>query len=117
MRLSDIKGEKALDVIADLLDPVAEIMGDKEISEILQSGKAPIKAIKLALKNHKRAVLDMMAAIDGEDPETYQPSIFVLPKRLLELLNDPEVQRLFGSQEQTSDGISSGPVQENIEEA
>lgn len=106
MKLSDIKGERALDVLADMIEPVAEIMGDKEISAILQSGKAPIKAIKLALKNHKRAVLDMMAAIDGEDPETYQPSIFVLPKRLLDLLNDPEVQRLFSSQEATSDEIS-----------
>lgn len=99
MKLSDIKGERALDVIADLIDPVAEILGDKEISAALQSGKAHAKAIKLALKNHKRAVLDMMAAIDGEDPETYQPSLFVLPKRLLDLLNDPEVQQLFESQE------------------
>ena len=99
MKLSDIKGERALDVLADLIDPVAEILGDKEISEALQSGKAPAKAIKLALKNHKRAVLDMMAAIDGEDPETYQPSLFVLPKRILDLLNDPEVQQLFASQE------------------
>lgn len=106
MKLSDIKGERALDVLADMIEPVAEIMGDRDIAAILQSGKAPIKAIKLALKNHKRAVLDMMAAIDGEDPETYQPSIFVLPKRLLDLLNDPEVQRLFSSQEVTSDEIS-----------
>lgn len=99
MKLSEIKGERALDVLADLIDPVAEILGDREISEALQAGKAPAKAIKLALKNHKRAVLDMMAAIDGEDPETYQPSLFVLPKRLLDLLNDPEVQQLFASQE------------------
>lgn len=106
MKLSEIKGERALDVLADLIDPVAEIIGDKEISAILKSGKAPAKAIKLALKNHKRAVLDMMAAIDGEDPATYEPSLFVLPKRLLDLLNDPEVQRLFASQEMTSDGIS-----------
>ena len=106
MKLSDIKGERALDVLADLIDPVAEIFGDKEISAALQSGKAPAKAIKLALKNHKRAVLDMMAALDGEDPATYQPSLFVLPKRLLDLLNDPEVQQLFSSQETTSGGIS-----------
>lgn len=106
MKLSEIKGERALDVLADLIDPVAEIICDKEISAILKSGKAPAKAIKLALKNHKRAVLDMMAVIDGEDPATYEPSLFVLPKRLLDLLNDPEVQRLFASQEMTSDGIS-----------
>lgn len=106
MKFSEIKGERALDVLADIIEPVSEIMGDKEIESILRSGKAPVRAIKLALKNHKRAVLDMMAAIDGEDPATYEPSIFVLPKRLLDLLNDPEVQRLFSSQETTSDEIS-----------
>lgn len=106
MKLSEIKGERALEVLADLIEPVAEILGDKEIVAVLQSGKAPAKAIKLALKNHKKAVLAMMAAIDGEDPETYQPSLFVLPKRLLDLLNDPEVQKLFASQETTSDEIS-----------
>ena len=106
MKLSEIKGERALEVLADLVDPVAEIFGDKEIVAVLQSGKAPAKAIKLALKNHKKAVLAMMATIDGEDPEIYQPSLLVLPKRLLDLLNDPEVQRLFSSQEPTSDEIS-----------
>ena len=30
MKLSDIKGERALDVLADLIDPVAEIMADKD---------------------------------------------------------------------------------------
>ena len=106
MKLSEIKGDRALDVIADLLDPMAEIMGDKQISDILKSGKAPIRAIKLSLKNHKKAVLYMMAIIDGEDPETYAPSLLEIPKRLLDLLNDPEVQRLFASQETTSDEIS-----------
>ena len=106
MKLSEIKGEKALEVIADLLDPMSEIMSDKEIADNLKNGKAPIKAIKLSLKNHKKAVLDMMAIIDGEDPETYSPSLLEIPKRLLDLLNDPEVQRLFSSQEMTSDEIS-----------
>lgn len=106
MKLSEIKGERALDVLSDMVEPAAEIMSDKEITAILQSGKAPVKAIKIALKNHKRAILDLMAAIDGEDPETYQPSLFAIPKRLLDLLNDPEVQRLFSSQETTSDEIS-----------
>lgn len=119
MRLSDIKGEKALDVIADLLDPVAEISTDNEVRTLLETGKVEDrkKAIKLGIKNHKKAVITMLAILNGEDPETYEPSIYVLPVMLLDILNDPEVQRLFGSQEQTSDGISSGPVQENTEEA
>lgn len=119
MRLSDIKGEKALDVVADLIEPVAEIMSDKRIPPLLQSGKAAdrIKAIKIGIKEHKRSVISMMAILHDEDPETYQPSVLTIPVQLLELLNDPEVQALFGSQAQTSDGITSGPASENIEEA
>ena len=106
MKLSEIKGERALEVIADLLDPMAEIMTDREIASFLQDGKAPIMAIKLSMKNHKRAVLEILAALDGEDPATYAPSLLEIPKRLLDLLNDPEVQRLFSSQEPTSDEIA-----------
>ena len=39
MKLSEIKGERALEVLADLIEPVAEILGDKEIVAVLQSGK------------------------------------------------------------------------------
>lgn len=119
MRISDIKGEKALDVIADLLDPVAEISTDNEVRTLLGTGKAADrkKAIKLGIKNHKKAVITMLAVLNDKDPETYEPSIYALPMMLLDILNDPEVKTLFGLQEQTSDGISSGPVQENTEEA
>lgn len=117
MRLSDIKGEKALDVIADLIEPIADIMSDKRIAPLLQSGKAAdrIRAIKIGIKEHKRSVITMLAVLHDEDPETYEPSVLTLPMQLLELLNDPEVQALFGSQAQTSEGTTYGPVSENIE--
>ena len=119
MRLSEIKGEKALDVVADLIDPVADIMSDKRIRPLLETGKPAdrIQAIKIGIKDHKQAGTTMLAILNDEDPKTYEPSVLTLPLQLLALLNDPEVQALFGSQAQTSDGISSMPAQENIEEA
>ena len=43
MKLSDIKGERALDVLADMIEPVAEIMGDKEIAAVCNLARRPRK--------------------------------------------------------------------------
>ena len=41
MRLSDVKGERTLDVIADIIDPIANIAEDKEASELFTRKKLP----------------------------------------------------------------------------
>ena len=51
MNLSDYKGEDAIDMLADLFEPAAYIMADKEVAEIARSGKPTIKLIKPMLKN------------------------------------------------------------------
>lgn len=94
MKLSEYKGEAALDVLADLIEPAVEIFSDKEFSQLIQA-KQSAKAAKAAIKGHKKAVLTIMAVIDGEDPETYSPGVFVLPVKLLKILNDPEMMSLF----------------------
>lgn len=112
-KLSEIRGEDALDVLADIIEPAAEIMTDTELRDLIRS-KKNIKAIKFALKNHKRAVIEILAIMDGENVETYAPGFAVLPIKLLELLNDPDMQTVFGLQGQTEDGTTSGSVTENI---
>ena len=42
-------------------------------------------------------------------------NFFTLPVKILEILNDPELVKLFGLQGQTGGAISSGSVSENIE--
>ena len=117
MKLSDYKGEKALDILADLIEPATEIFGDKAVSKEFQSGKK-LKAVKVAIKNHKKAVIELLAVLDGEDPKTYEErvTIFTVPMKLLQILNDPELLQAFSSQGQTGDATSSGSVSENIEE-
>lgn len=114
MKLSDIKGEEALDVLADLLEPAAEILSDKEVKTAFN--KSPLVGAKVAIKNHKKAVLTVLAVCDGADPATYKPNVFSLPAKLLEILNDPEIIGLFNWQGQT-DKTSSGSATENTEAA
>ena len=116
MKLSELKGEEALDVLADLIEPAAEIMTDKEVVDAVRSG-ATLKGVKKAIKNHKRAVITMLAVLDRQDPEQYTVNFVTLPVKLLELMNDLELKSLFISQGQKGDAASSGSVSENIEKA
>lgn len=112
MKLKDIQGDKALDTLADLLDPIAHIMADDEMISIFKSGQK-LKAVQHAIKEHKQEVTTILALLDGEDPATYKVSLITLPIKLMELLNDEDLQGLFQLQGLTE--TSSGSAMENTE--
>ena len=114
MKLSEYQGEAALDLLADLIEPAGEIMSDKEIGEVFKKNR--FKAIGLAIKNHKKAVIQIMATMDGVPVDEYKCNVFSLPVKILEILNDPEMIQLFQYQGQTGDANSSGSASENTEE-
>ena len=114
MKLSEYQGEEALDLLADLIEPAGEIMSDKEIGDLFKKNR--FKAIGLAIKNHKKAVMQIMATMDGVPVDEYKCNVFTLPVKILELLNDSELIRLFTYQGQTGDANSSGSASENTEE-
>ena len=114
MKLFEYQGEAALDILADLIEPAGEIMSDKEIGEVFKKNR--FKAIGLAIKNHKKAVMQILATMDGVPVEEYKCNVFTLPVKILELLNDPALVHLFTFQGQTGDANSSGSASENTEE-
>lgn len=115
MRLSEIEGEQALDILADIIDPIAEIATDEEFGEMMRAKVPKIHLVKKMLKDHKKSVIAIMAALDGEKPETYRFNLLTLPMKILEIVNDPEVEQLFQSQSQMTELPSSGSVTENTE--
>lgn len=114
-KISDIRGEDALDVLADIMEPASEIMADEEIASMYRSGNR-IKAISTAIKNHKKSVIHVLAILDGEDPDGYSPSLISLPTKIIEILNDPELDMVFTSQGQMQGENASGSAMENTEE-
>lgn len=117
MNLHEIKGEKALDVLAELIEPATAIIADKEISELMRGGKT-MKAVSRALKEYKPQVIEILAALAGETPEEHKQKITILslPVTLLRLFNDPDVaELLFQSQGQMTGATSFGPATENTE--
>lgn len=116
-RLSEYKGDAALDLLADMIDPVVEIISDAEVAKLLQAKRIPA-AVKPILKSHKESVLAILALLNGKSVEEYknEVNVFTIPKAILELLNDPDLVSLFTSAEQTEGVTSSGSASENTEE-
>ena len=114
MKLSEIKGEHALEVIADLIDPISKLLKDEKFKKKIQGGNK-LDAIKYLLKNHPKNVIEIFAIINDKDPETYAPNLIELPMMLMDLINDPDVMSLFGSQDQNTQLASSGPATGNTE--
>lgn len=128
--LSDYKGEEALDILADIIEPLCMILADAEIQELnklmmakkkKKDGKyvTKIDFIKPALKNHKDEVIYILARIEGVTPDEYRDSvnILTLPTQILSVVNDPTIKSLFHSQSQTSNTsiASSGSATANTE--
>ena len=127
MRLSDIQGERVFDVIADVIDPIANIAEDDAASAMFRREKLPEgmtakefmtqrarKALPALLKGHKCDIIAILASIDGVSAESYKGALNLvkLMRDATELLNDEAVGALFLS---AQSGKSSGSAQENTE--
>lgn len=119
MKLSDYKGEEALDLIADLMEPVSVILQDDDFRDQVEGGTnaGMLKAAKTLLKRHKKECIEILARIDGIPVKDYSPTVFMLTKKVVELLGDQEVQELFTSQGQIENAANSGSATANTGDA
>ena len=119
MSISDIKGEAALDAFADMIDPAMEIMTDPAIFAAYKNPETTrAQLVGSIVKGHKKAVITIMAILDGKDPETYadEINIFTVPAKLMEIINAPEMKSLFPSQARQKTSESFGPATVNTQE-
>lgn len=88
MKLSDIKGERVFDVIADIINPIANMVQDKDVAAMFKREAVPegmdardffakrmCKGLPVLLKSHKADIIAIMAAIEGVTPEQYAESL------------------------------------------
>ena len=129
MRLSDIKGDRVFDVIADIIDPIANIASDETASALFKREKLPEcmtakafllerarKSVPVLLKGHKSDIITVLATIEGVSSKEYRASLTLakLMQDTAELLTDEAFGELFIS---AQSGTSSGSAQENTEES
>lgn len=100
MKLTDYKGEDALDLIADIIEPASVIFGDKELKK-LGKEKNKIPAVKYVLKNHKKECVEILARLNGKTVDEYDSNIAVMLKEIMEIISDKELVEVFRVQGKT----------------
>lgn len=128
MRLSGIKGERTFDVIADMIDPIANIAEDKDASELFTRKKLPDgmtprqfllrrarASVPVLLRGHKKDLIMILSAVEGTSPEAYTEdlSLAKLFVDCVELMTDEAFLTFFTSAGSETGGASSGDAPEN----
>lgn len=121
MKLSDVKGERCLEVVADLIEPCASIMQDKSAKAIFAPRKVPkgttnaeffakriAKSAPALIRAHQGDIIRILATIEGVAPEDYEKDLTLakLLSDFVELIGDEEFLGFLAS---SAGGDSSEP--------
>lgn len=120
MKLSDVKGERTLEVVADLIDPICNIAQDENAAALFHREKLPkgvspkdflLQRVKKSaprlLKAHKSDMVAILAAIEGVTPKEYEAGLNLvkLLSDFVDLMTDEAFGELFiSAQSKTSSG-------------
>ena len=116
MKLAELKGERAVEVIADLIAPIVNIAQDQKNLKLFQNerregesdsdlGAREIKEkIPVLLKTHKEDVLAILCAVNNKNPNDL--SMVDIIKGAIELANDQDFLSLFLSAVNEADKTS-----------
>lgn len=114
-RLSDYTGDEAIELWADLIDPISIILSDKKIAGVVKSGKPKIQIAKEILKDHKKEATEILLRIDPS-PINGLNIILRLVNLLAEIGENEDIKSFFGFAEQAKTSAeSSGCATENTE--
>ena len=125
MKLSEIKGERVFDVIADIIEPIAVIAENPTARDFFEKKRPPEgmsarefvmqrvkKTLPVLLKENKHELLAIFAAINGESTEDYAKhfDLLTMMRDCTDLLTDDAFLSLFISAQNEK---SFGSAQEN----
>ena len=105
MKLRELKGERAIEAIADLIEPIANIVADQDNLKFFQIEKkkgeddrtAAARDLKekipVLLRTHKRDILAILCTLNNADPE--ELSLFEIVNGMAEITQDEDFMSLF----------------------
>ena len=88
--ISDFKNEEAIDLLADLVDPIHNIIQDQDIKIKIANKSTQKDAIKLVLKNHKESLLSIVALFEGVSREDLACTPISIVVDCMQILNDKD---------------------------
>lgn len=112
MKLSEVKGERVFDVMADLIPPLCAIATDKQVKALFKQRACPkgmdprdfmLKRIQQAgpkiIKAHKDDLIDVLCVIGGLDRSEYVEGMTLMSlwSDVMELLGDEDFVSFLAS--------------------
>lgn len=106
MRLSEIRGDRVFDVVADITEPLCNIATDEQASYLFSRSQVPEgmskeefvlskirKSIPVLMREHKNDLCAILAALEGVPVEEYRESMSMasLVKGVYEILTDEDL--------------------------
>lgn len=107
MRLSEIRGDRVFDVIADIIEPCCNIAQDKEASALFDrtqerpegvSAKDFVldrvkRSMPTLMRSHKDDLIAILSSVEGVSPEEYRESLTIpkLIEGVYETLTDDDL--------------------------
>lgn len=112
-KIPEYRDEEALDLLADIMEPAMVIFADPDVRKAFENEHI-IKAARVAIKAHKRQIMEILARLEGVPVEEFHCNVLTLPARLMEILSNQELIGFFTEQAQNpSLSVVSGPATEN----
>ena len=113
VKLSDYVGEEAIELWADLLDPISAIITDEKVASVIKSGKSKLEIAKTILLEHKAEAKQILVRIDPTPIDGIN-LVMRLVSLLAEIGSNEEIRPFFGyAAQEEMDSESSGSAMEN----
>lgn len=117
MKISEFKGENAIEFIGDIIEPVSKIFSDEIVRGFFSKNADNKSAIaKHICKEYAKETIEVLAAMQGVTPEEYEGNPFTIMMQVFEILNDPDLMSVFISPEQKTANTSFGSASTNSED-
>lgn len=119
MKLSEVKGERVFDVMAELVDPIANIATSDVIKKAFDGSEdsdgeySTINRLRKSapeiIKKHKNDVVRVLSSIAGVSPEEYEDNMTLMSlwTDVMELLGDDDFLAFLGSTQTMMQGLQS----------
>ncbi len=66
-KISDYKNDSAIDLYAEILEPMGEILQDKEVSQALKDKKSTMHIVGIIFRKHKESVKKIVLSVDDTE--------------------------------------------------
>lgn len=117
MKISEFKGENAIEFIGDIIEPVSKIFSDEIVRRFFSKNADNKSAIvKHICKEYATEAIEVLAAMQGITPEEYEGNPFTIMMQVFEIMNDPDLLSVFTLSEQKTASTSFGSASTNSED-